>query len=195
MGTRHDPGRLPRGFYERPASEVAPELVGAVVTADGVGGVIVEAEAYEQDDPACHAFAGITDRTSVLYGPPGHAYVYLCYGIHRMLNVVCSPAGIAGAVLVRALEPTVGLTQMRARRGRERAWDLCSGPGKLCQALAIELDQSGLDLCSPTGAVVIGPRVRSPELEAGPRIGISRAVSYPWRWCERGSSWLSAPSG
>lgn len=195
MSAEANGGRLPRSFYERPATEVAPELVGIEVSVGGIGGLIVEAEAYEQDDPACHAFVGITDRTSVLYGPPGHAYVYLCYGVHRMLNVVCSPEGTAGAVLVRALEPTAGETEMRARRGRQGARELCSGPGKLCEALGIELNQTGVDLCGPDPPISIGRRARRPELEAGPRIGISRAVSYPWRWCERGSPWLSAPAG
>lgn len=186
--------RIPRDFYARPASEVAPELVGAGVEVAGVGGVIVEAEAYEQDDPACHAFVGITERTRVLYGPPGHAYVYLCYGIHRMFNLVCGPDGSAGAVLVRALEPTAGLEQMRARRGRERDRDLCSGPGKLCQALAVELVDSGADLCAGDARIALRRPQRQPELVSGPRIGITRAADYPWRWCESGSRWLSAPA-
>lgn len=161
----------------------------------GSGGVIVETEAYEQDDPACHAFGGITDRTSVLYGPPGYAYVYLCYGIHRMLNVSTCREGVAGAVLIRAIEPTDGKEVMSARRGRDRDKDLCSGPGKLCEALAIELAETGDDLTVADARIRIGPRARSSELIGGPRIGISRAVEHPWRWCEAGSLWLSAPAG
>lgn len=185
-------GPLPREFFARRATEVAPELVGVRLEAGGVGGIIVETEAYEGDDPACHGFVGRTARTETLFGPPGHAYVYLCYGIHRMLNVVTSPEGTVGAVLVRAIEPDRGLGPMRERRGVERDRQLCSGPGKLSQALGIELADDAVDLCAGRGPVTIGPRERSPALLAGPRIGITRAVDYPWRWCERDSGWLSA---
>ncbi|MGB2710049.1 MAG: DNA-3-methyladenine glycosylase, partial [Conexibacter sp.] len=177
---------LAPAFYAGPVVEVAKRLVGCVVAHAGASGVIVETEAYHHDEPACHAFAGLTARTATLFGPPGRAYVYRSYGIHALLNAVCEPAGVGAAVLIRALEPLDGIELMRARRGVERPEQLCSGPGKLAQALAVELDRNGADL-------VAGPlQILSPlaawdgvELVAGPRIGITKATELPWRFSAR----------
>ena len=128
------------GFYARPVLEVARDLVGCTVSHAGATGVIVETEAYHDTEPACHAFVGLTPRTRVLFGPPGRAYVYRSYGIHALLNAVCEPEGVGAAVLIRALEPLEGIELMRARRGQERGEELCSGPGKLTQALGIEME-------------------------------------------------------
>src|SRR5437660_6382099 len=133
-------------FYERPVLKVARDLVGCVVTHDGCSGVIVETEAYHDSEPACHAYVGLTERTRVLFGPPGRAYVYRSYGIHACLNAVCEPPGVGAAVLIRALEPVEGVDAMRARRGLERIEDLCSGPGKLTQALGIGLQLNDTSL-------------------------------------------------
>jgi len=182
------------GFYERPVLEVARDLVGCVVTHGEVAGVIVETEAYHQSEPACHAYAGLTPRTEVLFGPPGHAYVYRSYGIHALLNAVCEPAGIGAAVLIRALEPLAGVEAMRARRGVRRPEDLCSGPGKLSVALGVTLEANGVDLAA--GPLRIEPRppgVSPPAIETGPRIGISRAVDLQWRFCAVASPHVSRP--
>jgi DNA-3-methyladenine glycosylase len=135
--------RLETGFFARSVHAVARELVGCRLFYEGCGGTIVETESYERDDPACHAYAGLTQRTATLFGPPGRAYVYLSYGIHSLLNAVAEPEGEAAAVLIRALEPTAGLEQMRARRGERPDTDLCSGPGKLTDALGLDLDANG----------------------------------------------------
>ncbi|HEX4324729.1 MAG TPA: DNA-3-methyladenine glycosylase [Gaiellaceae bacterium] len=181
--------RLTREFFARSVHEVAPELIGATLSVDGVGGTIVEVEAYDQDDPASHGFGGPTARTASMFGPPGHAYVYRSYGIHWCLNLVCAPAGRAEAALVRALEPTHGLAVMRERRRLEAARALCSGPGKLCQALGITRACDGLALDEPPFELVA--RESAPPLVVGPRIGITRAVDQPWRYGLAGSPFLS----
>jgi DNA-3-methyladenine glycosylase len=181
--------RLTREFFARSVHEVAPELIGATLLLDGVGGTIVEVEAYDQDDPASHGFGGPTARTASMFGPPGHAYVYRSYGIHWCLNLVCAESGRAEAVLVRALEPTHGLDAMRVRRGLDAARALCSGPGKLCQALGITRVHDGLPLDEPPFELL--GRETEPELAVGTRIGITRAVEEPWRFGLAGSPFLS----
>jgi DNA-3-methyladenine glycosylase len=186
---------LPAAFYERPVVEVARDLVGCVVSHAGTSGVIVETEAYHDSEPACHAFAGLTARTKTLFGPPGCAYVYRSYGIHALLNAVCEPEGVGAAVLIRALEPLDGIEQMRERRRLERIEELCSGPGKLTQALAIELDENDTPLTG-AGPLAIGPPPaawRDVELVASPRIGITKAVELPWRFSAAGSRHVSRP--
>ncbi len=181
-------------FYSRPVLEVAPDLIGCVVRHGETSGVIVEAEAYHESEPACHAFVGLTPRTKTLFGPPGRAYVYRSYGVHAMLNAVCEPEGVGAAVLIRALEPLTGLDQMRRRRGLERERDLCSGPGKLTQALDIELHLNGCDL--RRGPVTISGRPaawRGVEVVCDRRIGINVAVELPWRFTAAGSRYLSRP--
>jgi DNA-3-methyladenine glycosylase len=169
------------GFYERPVVEVARDLLGCTVTHGGTSGVIVETEAYHMSEPACHAYVGVTDRTATLFGPPGSAYVYRSYGIHSLLNAVCEPEGEGAAVLIRALEPLEGIEEMRERRGWEDERDLCSGPGKLTQALGIGLELNGTSLLD--GPVVFGPRAEDPgEIQAGVRIGITKAAELPWRF-------------
>jgi DNA-3-methyladenine glycosylase len=192
---------LPRKFYDRPVVEVARELIGCVVEhAPGDGpptsGVIVETEAYHESEPACHAFAGLTPRTQTLFGPPGRAYVYRSYGIHALLNAVCEEEGVGAAVLIRALEPLEGIESMRARRGVGRDQDLCSGPGKLTQALGIELTENGGDLYG--GPVRIRPRPSTwraggHQIMAGTRIGITKAVELPWRFCAAHNRNVSRP--
>ena len=181
--------RLTREFFARSVHEIAPELIGVTLLFDGVGGVIVEVEAYDQDDPASHSFRGPTARTAAMFGPPGHAYVYRSYGVHWCLNLVCSPGERAEAALVRALEPTHGLEAMRERRGVEAARALCSGPGKLCQALGITRAQDGLPLDEPPFELLA--RECEPALAVGTRIGITRAAEQPWRYGLAGSSFLS----
>jgi DNA-3-methyladenine glycosylase len=185
---------LGAAFYDRPVLEVARDLVGCTVRHGGASGVIVETEAYHDSEPACHAFIGHTPRTRTLFGPPGIAYVYRSYGIHALLNAVCDAVGVGAAVLIRALEPVEGVELMRRRRGLEGLEDLCSGPGKLSQALDIGLDLNGTSLCD--GRIRIGPR--SPEWQdvrtiAGPRIGITRAAELPWRFCAARSRYVSRP--
>lgn len=186
---------LDNGFYDRSVHEVARELVGCTLRFQGVGGVIVETESYQRDDPACHAFVGRTARTETLFGPPGRAYVYLSYGIHSLLNAVCEPEGAAAAVLIRALEPRWGIERMRERRGPladERA--LCSGPGKLTAALGIGLALNGAPLTErPFELRARSGRWSGVEVATGPRIGITRATELPWRFCAAGSPYLSRP--
>jgi DNA-3-methyladenine glycosylase len=188
---------LDAGFYARPVLDVARDLVGCVVAHGGCSGVIVETEAYHDSEPACHAFVGLTARTATLFGPPGMAYVYRSYGIHALLNAVCEPPGVGAAVLIRALEPLQGAEVMARRRGFSEHWrprDLCSGPGKLTQALGISLVENGTSLSA--GPVVISDRPahwREPDVVAGQRIGITKAVELPWRFCAAGSRFLSAP--
>lgn len=158
---------------------------------DGVGGPIVEVEAYDQEDPASHGYRGPTPRTAVMFGPPGHAYVYRSYGIHWCLNFVCAEAGRAEAVLVRALEPERGLDTMRERRGVEPERALCSGPGKLCQALGLSRDEDGAPLDAPPFRLL--SRRDTPAIATGPRIGITRAVELPWRYALAGSPYVSRP--
>jgi DNA-3-methyladenine glycosylase len=181
-----------RDFFARSVHEVAPELIGAELLVDGVGGVIVEVEAYHPGDPAAHGFRGRTERNASMFGPPGHAYVYRSYGIHWCLNLVCEEVGSAAAVLVRALEPTHGLAEMRARRGVEPVRLLCSGPGRLCQALGVTRDHDGLPLDEPPFA--LRERAAPAEVTTATRIGISRAAELPWRYCLSGSPFLSRPA-
>jgi DNA-3-methyladenine glycosylase len=188
------PARLDARFFDRSVHEVARELIGCTLSFHGVGGTIVEAESYERDDPACHAHVGLTDRTAPLFGPPGRAYVYRSYGIHACLNFVCEPQGEAAAVLIRALEPRWGIDEMRRRRGRGARRDLCSGPGKLTQALGIGLEMNRAPLSEPPFEVR-GPEDgrRQARVATGPRIGISRATELPWRFCATDSVYLSRP--
>lgn len=183
---------LPETFYERPVLEVARALIGCSVAYDGCSGVIVETEAYHHSEPACHAFVGLTPRTRTLFGPPGIAYVYRSYGIHACLNAVAEPEGVGAAVLIRALEPREGVEAMRARRGVERLEALCSGPGKLTQALGITLEHNGTSLVQ--GPILISgpaPSAGGPDVAAGPRIGITKAAELPWRFWAAGSRFLS----
>jgi len=190
---------LPADFYDRPVLEVAPELIGCVVAHGDTAGVIVETEAYHESEPACHAFAGLTPRTKTLFGAPGIAYVYRSYGIHALLNAVCEPAGVGAAVLIRALEPIAGIELMRERRGMigarpARDADLCSGPGKLTQALGIELGENGTPLAG--GPVRIGARTDqwlAPTVVQSTRIGITRAVELRWRFSVSGNGHVSGP--
>lgn len=175
------------GFWRRPPETVARELIGWTLLVDGVGGRIVETEAYHHTDPASHSFGGPTARNAAMFGPPGRLYVYRSYGIHWCLNLVCGEAPGA-AVLVRALEPTHGIEAMRARRGVGDLRALCSGPGKLCQALAVTREHDGRPLDHPALDLRPGP---AGPLATGPRIGLTRAVETPWRFGEAGSAFLS----
>jgi DNA-3-methyladenine glycosylase len=180
-------------FFDRSVHLVARELIGCQLFHDGVGGTIVEAESYERDDPACHAYVGLTDRTEVLFGPPGRSYVYLSYGIHSLFNIVAEPEGEAAAVLIRALEPTAGIESMRARRGERPDRDLCSGPGKLTEALGIGLDANDADLSQDPFLLLPPDEDWSGEVLTGPRIGITKAVERPWRFCAADSPYVSRP--
>ena len=182
---------LRRGLFGRSVHVVAPDLIGATLLVDGVGGPIVEVEAYHHEDPASHAFRGRTERNAVMFGPPGHAYVYRSYGIHWCLNFVCEGEGEASAVLVRALEPAHGIERMRERRGLDDARLLCAGPGRLCEALGITRAQDGLPLDEPPFELRVRPQ--EPEIVVGPRIGITRAADLPWRYGLAGSRFLSRP--
>jgi DNA-3-methyladenine glycosylase len=184
--------RLQQDFFDRSVHEVARDLVGCRLFFDGVGGTIVEAESYERDDPACHAYVGLTDRTEVLFGPPGRAYVYLSYGIHSLLNAVAEPQGDASAVLIRALEPTHGLEAMRERRGARTDLELCSGPGKLTEALGVGLEHNGADL-SRDPFLLLPSEGPPPQVVTGPRVGITKAVERPWRFSVAGSPFVSRP--
>ena len=197
--------------FNAPAYQVARSLIGVVVLIDGVGGRIVETEAYDQSDPASHTFGGQTERNAAMFGPPGHAYVYRSYGIHWCLNFVCREQGHGAGVLIRAIEPLAGLARMRARRGLARpglarpglarpglprpGLDdtrlLCSGPGKLCQAMAVTREHNGMLLAAPPFA--LEPGSAGADLVAGPRIGISKAMDVPWRFGLAGSPFLSRP--
>jgi DNA-3-methyladenine glycosylase len=170
---------------------VAPDLIGATLAFRGVGGVIVEVEAYHHTDPAAHSFGGQTARNAVMFGPPGFAYVYRSYGIHWCLNVVCEREGSASAVLIRALAPTTGLAAMRRRRALADERLLCSGPGRLCEALGITGAHNGLALDRPPFALVA--RTQPVEVAVGPRIGITKAAELPWRYGLKGSRFLSKP--
>jgi DNA-3-methyladenine glycosylase len=188
---------LSASFYDRPVLEVARALIGCEVDYAGCSGIIVETEAYHDTEPACHAFAGLTPRTEVLFGPPGVAYVYRSYGIHAMLNAVSEPEGIGAAVLIRALEPLTGLPEMARRRAMplDRLRSFCSGPGKLTQALGIWLDLNGTSL--QDGPITISGPVAGWEdvpVSVGPRIGITKAVELPWRFTVTDSRYLSAPA-
>ncbi len=178
-----------RGFFARSVHEVAPDLIGVTFLCDGVGGMIVEVEAYDHEDPAAHGYRGRTARNASMFGPPGHAYVYRSYGVHWCVNFVCEEEGSASAVLIRALEPTHGIESMRDRRKTDDVRALCSGPGKLTQALGITGAHDGLPLDCPPFELV--PREAEPELVCGPRIGISKAIDQPWRYGLAGSRFLS----
>ncbi|MDB5575265.1 MAG: putative 3-methyladenine glycosylase [Bradyrhizobium sp.] len=180
---------LKRAFFARSVHQVAPDLIGATLLVDGVGGVIVEVEAYHHTEPAAHSFRGPTPRNLVMFGPPGFAYVYRSYGIHWCVNFVCEKEGSASAVLIRALEPTHGLAAMRRRRGLEDERALCSGPGKLTEALAITHAHNGLALDAPP--IALYARKRKPDIAVGLRIGITKAVELPWRYGLKGSRFLS----
>jgi DNA-3-methyladenine glycosylase len=185
------PPRLRRSFFDRSVHKVAPELIGATLLVDGVGGVIVEVEAYHHTEPAAHSYIGRTDRNAVMFGAAGYAYVYRSYGIHWCLNFVCEKAGSASAVLIRAIEPTQGLAAMRRRRGLRGDRALCSGPGKICEALRVTHNHNGLAL--DRAPFELRARARTPEIVTGVRIGISKAVDKPWRYGLKGSRFLSKP--
>ena len=180
---------LKRSFFDRSVHEVAPELIGAMFLVDGVGGLIVEVEAYHHTDPAAHSFRGPTPRNKVMFGPPGFSYVYRSYGIHWCVNFVCEEEGSASAVLIRALEPTHGLAAMRRRRGLSDERALCSGPGKLCEALGITIAQSELPLDRPP--IALYARTAEVDIASGVRIGITKAADLPWRYGLKGSRFVS----
>jgi DNA-3-methyladenine glycosylase len=183
--------QLKRAFFDRSVHKVAPDLIGVTLLVDGVGGIIVEVEAYHHTEPAAHSFGGETVRNAVMFGPPGYAYVYRSYGIHWCLNFVCEAEGSASAVLIRALAPTTGLAAMRRRRGLKDERLLCAGPGRLCEALGISGVHNGRALDRAPFAFYARPdRV---EVAAGPRIGISKAMELPWRYGLAGSRFLSKP--
>jgi DNA-3-methyladenine glycosylase len=183
--------RIGQDFFARDVHDVARELVGARFLVDRAGGTIVEVEAYDHEDPASHGFRGRTARNASMFGPPGYAYVYRSYGVHWCLNFVCGEEGVASAVLLRAIEPTDGLPEMRARRGVEDARLLCSGPGRLCEALGIAREHDGLPLDHPPFELYA--KTAEVDVVAAPRIGISRAAELPWRLALRGSRFLSRP--
>jgi DNA-3-methyladenine glycosylase len=185
------PPKLRRSFFDRPVLEVAPELIGATLLVNGVGGRIVEVEAYHHTEPAAHSFNGQTERNAVMFGPPGYAYVYRSYGIHWCVNFVCEEAGSASAVLIRALEPLAGIAAMRRRRGLPDVRALCSGPGKVCEALGVTHRHNGLPLDRPP--FELRARAQAPGIAIGPRIGITKAVDHPWRFGLKGSRFLSKP--
>ncbi len=185
------PKRLTRSFFNRGVLEVAPDLIGVTLLVNGVGGRLVEVEAYHHTEPAAHSFGGETERNAVMFGPPGYAYVYRSYGIHWCLNFVCEPKGSAAAVLIRAIEPTAGLAAMRRRRGLADERLLCSGPGRLCQALGITRANNGMALDRPPFELFT--RQGEEEVVAGRRIGLTKAVELPWRYGEKGSRFLSKP--
>lgn len=181
-------------FYGRSVHDVARDLIGCTLRHAGAAGRIVEAESYHQVEPACHAYRGPTRRTRTLFGAPGFAYVYRSYGVHACLNAVAEEDGVGAAALIRALEPLAGVEPMRARRGVERAEDLCAGPGRLTQALGIGLELDGTPLCG--GPIEILPPengARPPALVCGERIGITKAAELPWRFCDAGSRFVSRP--
>lgn len=184
--------RLTADFFDRSVHAVARELIGCRLFFAGVGGTIVETESYDRDDPACHAYVGLTERTRVLFGPPGRAYVYLSYGIHSLLNFVAEAEGEAAAVLIRALAPSAGLEAMRERRGPRRDTDLCSGPGKLTEALGVTLAENEADL-GRDPFLILPPAGPPPEVVVGPRIGITKAVDNPWRFSAAGDPNVSRP--
>jgi DNA-3-methyladenine glycosylase len=186
------PGKpLKRAFFARSVHEVAPDLIGATLLVKGVGGIIVEVEAYHHTDPAAHSFRGPTPRNRIMFGPPGFAYVYRSYGIHWCVNFVCEQEGSASAVLIRALEPTHGIAAMRRRRRSDDARSLCSGPGKLTEALGITDKHNGLALDAPP--IALYARTTEPKIAAGVRIGITKAIDLPWRYGLTGSKFLSKP--
>jgi DNA-3-methyladenine glycosylase len=185
------PKHLTKSFFNRSVHEVAPDLIGVTLLVNGVGGRLVEVEAYHHTEPAAHSFGGQTERNAIMFGPPGYVYVYRSYGIHWCLNFVCEPKDSAAAVLIRAIEPTTGIAAMRRRRGVADERLLCSGPGRLCQALGITRAHNGLALDRPPFELFA--RQGEVEVVAGPRIGLTKAVELPWRYGEKGSRFLSKP--
>ena len=185
------PRKLGREFFDRSVHAVAPDLIGATLLVDNVGGRIVEVEAYHHTDPAAHSFGGRTERNAVMFGPPGYAYVYRSYGIHWCVNFVCECEGSASAVLIRALEPTAGIPVMRRRRGLADERALCSGPGRLCEALGITQAHNGLALDRPPFS--LRARIEDVDIAVGVRIGITKAADQPWRYGLAGSRFLSKP--
>jgi DNA-3-methyladenine glycosylase len=183
------PRPIDQRFFDRSVHDVAPDLIGATVLFKGVGGVIVEVEAYHHTEPAAHSFGGVTTRNAVMFGPPGYAYVYRSYGIHWCVNFVCEREGSAGAVLIRALQPTTGMARMQKRRRVADERLLCSGPGRLCEALGINGAHNGLDLLRPP--FELHARTGQPEIVVGPRIGITKAADLPWSYGLKGSRYLS----
>jgi DNA-3-methyladenine glycosylase len=196
---RQTPGSIPtatgkplkRSFFARNVLEIAPELIGATLLVDGVGGVIVEVEAYHHTEPAAHSYRGPTTRNMVMFGPPGFVYVYRSYGIHWCVNFVCEKEGSAAAVLIRALQPTHGIPAMRRRRGLHDERLLCSGPGKLCEALGLSIAHNGLPLDAPP--IALYRRTTEADVVTGVRIGITKAADLPWRFGLKGSKFLSKP--
>jgi DNA-3-methyladenine glycosylase len=190
-GSRSLGSRLRKSFFARSVHKVAPDLIGATFLVNGVGGIIVEVEAYDQTDPAAHSFRGPTPRNAVMFGPPGYTYVYLSYGLNWCVNFVCQAAGSAAGVLLRAIEPTHGLAAMRRRRGVTDAKALCSGPGKLVEALAITKALSELPI--DRSPIALHARSGGAEIATGVRIGLTKAVDLPWRYGLKGSKYLSKP--
>jgi DNA-3-methyladenine glycosylase len=182
---------LKRSFFARNVLEIAPELIGATLLVDGVGGVIVEVEAYHHTEPAAHSYRGPTTRNMVMFGPPGSVYVYRSYGIHWCVNFVCEKEGSAAAILIRALQPTHGIPAMRRRRGLHDERLLCSGPGKLCEALGLSIAHNGLPLDAPP--IALYRRTTEADVVTGVRIGITKAADLPWRFGLKGSKFLSKP--
>jgi DNA-3-methyladenine glycosylase len=180
---------IKRRFFDRSVHEVAPDLIGATLLVDGVGGIIVEVEAYHHSEPAAHSFRGPTPRNMVMFGPPGFSYVYRSYGIHWCVNFVCEQPGSASAVLIRALQPTHGIAAMRRRRDLHDERALCSGPGKLCEALGITIKHSELPLDRPPFA--LHARIGKVEIVTGIRIGLTKAIDLPWRYGLKDSKFLS----
>jgi DNA-3-methyladenine glycosylase len=185
------PSRLRRAFFARSVHDVAPDLIGAELLVDGVGGLIVEVEAYDHEDPAAHGFRGRTARNAAMFGPPGHAYVYRSYGMHWCINFVCEGEGIASAVLIRALEPRTGVAAMRGRRGLDEERLLCSGPGRLTEALGVTRAHDGLALDRPP--FTLRARKGLVEIVRGLRVGITKAADKPWRYGLKDSKFLSRP--
>ena len=184
--------KLGRDWFGRSVHEVAPELIGATLLVDGVGGPIVELEAYDHEDPAAHGYRGRTERNASMFGPPGHAYVYRSYGIHWCLNLVCEGEGVASAVLIRALEPVHGVAIMAERRGLDHPKLLAAGPGRLCQALGVTRDHDGLPLDEPPFELL--PAETQADVVQAPRIGITKAAERPWRYLLAGSPFVSRPA-
>jgi DNA-3-methyladenine glycosylase len=186
--------RLDAEFFARSVHDVARDLVGCALLYEGVGGIVVETESYHRDDPACHAYGGPTPRSEVLWRAPGTAYVYFSYGIHSLLNAVAEPEGEAAAVLIRAIEPRWGIDEMRERRGRDAVAELCSGPGKLTQALGVGLADNGRSLLESPFEVRAAEEGTPPlEVVTAPRVGITKAADLPWRFCAAGSRFVSRP--
>jgi DNA-3-methyladenine glycosylase len=186
--------RLDAALYARSVHDVARDLLGCVVRHGDAAGRIVEVESYHESEPACHAYVGLTPRTHTLFGPPGRAYVYRSYGIHALLNAVAEPEGVGAAVLIRALEPLAGLEAMRERRRLQRAEELCSGPGRLTQALGIGLELNGSSLVEgPIEVLAREAGARRPRVVSGERVGITKAADLPWRFCDAESRHVSRP--